>query len=175
LAEFSLQLLNAPESVLAEGIATNALEFIVPDQELPVWVYELAGTAGLHLTLEDCREIFTAMAAYSALDGVRGNVALMVHRDGVSDAVALDYLQRFTLADLSRAKKALEFIKHPNSRAYVYTYTVGHRLVRAALDRAALDQASVDRASVDQDGREAMYKRLLAEPTTPGQLRALAG
>jgi hypothetical protein len=159
LAEFSLQLLNAPESVLAEGIATNALEFIVPDHELPAWVCELAAVAGLNLTLEDCREMFTALDAYAALGGVRGNVALMVHQDGVSDEVALEYLQRYMLADLSRAKKALEFIQHPNSRAYVYTYTVGHRLVRGALESG---------------DRQAVYRRLLSEPTTPGQLRALA-
>ena len=160
LGEFSLQLLNAPEAVLAEGIATNALEFIVADHELPVWVSELASNAGLNLTLEDCREMFTAMDAYAALGGVRGNVALKLHRDGVSDAVALEYLQRYMLADETRAKKALEFIKHPSARAYIYTYTVGYRLVRAVLDRG--------------DGRE-MYHRLLAEPMTPGQLRGLAG
>jgi hypothetical protein len=173
--EFSLQLLNAPEAVLAEGIATNALEFIVSDHELPVWVCELAPTAGLNLTLEDCREMFMAMEAYAALDGVRGNVALMVHRDGVSDQVALEYLQRFMLADLSRAQKSLEFIKHPNSRAYVYTYTVGYRLVRAALDRAELDRAELDRAELDRHAREKVYRKLLAEPVTPGQLRLMHG
>jgi hypothetical protein len=160
LGEFSVQLLNAPEAVLAEGIATNALELMVPDHELAVWVSELATVARLKFTLEDCREMFTAMGAYAALGGVRGNVALMLHRDGVSDAVALEYLQRYMLADLDRAKKALEFIKHPSARAYIYTYTVGYRLVRAVLDHG--------------DG-QATYRRLLAEPMTPGQLRDLAG
>jgi hypothetical protein len=157
--ELSLQLLNAPEAVLAEGIATNALEFILEDDELPGWIAMLAPIAGLDLSLEDCREMLTASEAYGALGGVRGNVALMVHRDGLGDEVALEYLQRYMLADLSRARKSLEFIKHPNSRAYGFTYTVGYRLVRAALDRG---------------DRQAVFKRLLTEPMTPGQLRALA-
>ena len=164
-AEFGLQLLNAPEAVLSEGIATNALEFITEPDELPGWILQLAPIAGLDLTLEACRDMFTASEAYQTLIGVGGNVALMVHRDGVTDEMALEYLQRFMLVDFERAAKTLEFIKHPNSRAYIYTYTVGYRLVRSALDHRALDRG---------DGR-AMYRRLLAEPMTPGQLRALAG
>jgi hypothetical protein len=160
LPEFSLQLLNAPEAVLAEGIATNALEFITEPGELPGWILQLAPKAGLNLTLEDCQDMFTASKAYGALGGVRGNVALMVHQDGVGDDVALEYLQRFMLADLERASKALEFIKHPNSRAYVYTYSLGYRLVRAALDC---------------DDRQAVFHRLLTEAVTPEQLRGLVG
>jgi hypothetical protein len=160
LGEFSLQLLNAPEAVLAEGIATNALEFIMDEHELLTWISELAPAAGLNLTLDDCRAMFTASNAYAALGGVRGNVALMVHQDGIGDEVALEYLQRYMLTNVEWASKSLEFIKHPNSRAYIYTYTVGYRLVRAALDRG--------------DARE-MYHRLLAEPMTPGQLRGLTG
>jgi hypothetical protein len=174
-AEFSAQLLNAPEAVLAEGIATNALEFILNDDELPEWIARLAPIAGLDLDLEDCRAMLMASDAYGALGGVRGNVALMVHQDGVSDQVALEYLQRFMLADLSRAQKSLEFIKHPNSRAYVYTYSVGYRLVKAALDQAALDQAALDRAGLDRHAREKIYRKLLAEPVTPGQLRLMHG
>jgi hypothetical protein len=163
--EFSLQLLNGPEAVLAEGIATNALEFILNDTELAGWIATLAPIAGLDLSLDDCHAMLMASDAYGALGGVRGNAAIMVHQEGVSDTVALEYLQRFMLSTPDRAAKALEFIKHPNSRAYVYTYTVGYRLVRAALDQTGLDRHA----------REKMYRRLLAEPVTPGQLRAMTG
>jgi hypothetical protein len=89
----------------------------------------------------------------------------MVHRDGLGDADAFEYLRRFMLFNPAQASKSLEFIKLPNSRAYVYTYTVGRRLVRAALDRAGLDHAD----------RLAVFRRLLMEPVTPGQLRTMAG
>jgi hypothetical protein len=158
-AEYSVQLLNSPESVLAEGIATNALELITSPDELPAWVAELAPLAGLSLCLEECETIFVALQAMGALAGARGNVALMLHRDGASDADAVEYLSRYALMNRDRALKSLEFIKHPNSRAYVYTYTVGYRLVRDAL----------------QSGdRLAMYRRLLTEPMTPSQLRGFA-
>jgi hypothetical protein len=47
--------------------------------------------------------------------------------------------------------------------------------VRAALDRAELDRAELDRAELDRHAREKVYRKLLAEPVTPGQLRLMHG
>ena len=156
-AEYSVQLLNAPESVLAEGIATNALEFISSPEDMPGWLASLAPLAGLSVTPEDARAFLALVEVNERLSGVGCTVAAMVHEDGASDAEALEYLQTYGLATPERARKRLEFIKHPSSRSYIFNYEVGYRLVRAALERG-------DRA--------ATFERLLCEPVTPGQLRA---
>ncbi len=155
-AEHDLQLLNAPEAILAEGIATNALEFICTPHELPAWLLELAPKAGLSLTLEQCELMFTALGAQANLRGVRTNAALMLHQDGATDDAVLEYLQQFMLTNSKQATKALEFIKH--ARGYIHTYTEGYQLVHGALRNAE---------------RQMVFGRLLAEPITPSQLQAM--
>ncbi len=156
-AEHDLQLLNAPEAVLAEGIATNALEFVVAAAQLPSWLFELAPLAGLDLSLEDCELIYAVLKAQSNLRGVRTNAALMLHQDGLPEKVILEYLQQFAFINDAQARKALEFMKY--ARAYIHTYSIGYDLVHGVLQG---------------HDRQAIFKRLLAEPITPSQLQALA-
>ena len=155
--EFSVQLLHAPEAVLAEGIATNALEFITTPEELPAWYQEIGKRIGWSLSLEEIQAFMAINQAREALDDVGCNAAIMRFGEGASDADVLEYVTQYALAEPEQARKRLEFIHH--ARAYIFTYSVGYRLVRNALGAG---------------DRTAMYKRLLAEPITPGQLRAMA-
>jgi hypothetical protein len=153
-AEYSLQLLNAPEAVLAEGIATNALEVIAAPEEMPELLYGLARGAGLNVSLEELLAITQVYNAMAALDDVGCNATLRFYQDGASENEVLEYLGHYGLQTPERARKGLEFIRH--ARGYIFTYSVGYRLVNQARQ---------------QDAN--MFYRLLSEPFTPGQLRDL--
>jgi hypothetical protein len=153
-AEYSLQLLNAPEAVLAEGIATNALEVIGTPEEMPELLYRLARDAGLSVSLEELRVIMQVHNAMAALDDVGCNATLRFYQDGASENEILEYLGHYGLQTPERARKGLEFIRH--ARGYIFTYSVGYRLVNQARQKD-----------------ENMFYRLLSEPFTPGQLRDL--
>jgi hypothetical protein len=153
-AEYSLQLLHAPEAVLAEGIATNALEVIGTPEEMPELLHGLAQDAGLSVSLEELEVIMRVHNAMAALDDVGCNATLMLYQNGVSENEILEYLGHYGLKTPDRARKNLEFIHH--ARGYIFTYSVGYRLV----NRARQQNAN-------------MFYRLLSEPFTPGQLRDL--
>jgi hypothetical protein len=153
-AEYTIQLLNAPEAVLAEGIATNALEFITKSDEILAWMVELAEIAGLSVTLGDVQHFLKAQEVYKVLGEARRNACIMKHQDGASDETIIAYLQRYWLASPKRAEKSLEFINY--ARGYMFTYSMGYQLVRDALTRG---------------NPQEVFGYLLSEPMTPGQLR----
>jgi hypothetical protein len=154
--EHTVQLLNAPEAVLAEGIATNALEFLMTPTEIMDWIVELAPTMGIKTDLTQIQQVFNTDKAIAKLSGAIGNAALKLHQDGIGRSEILEYIMHYTLSTLEQAEKRLEFISHPNSRSYTFNYSVGYDLVRKALERG---------------NREEIYSQLLKEPITPSQLR----
>jgi hypothetical protein len=154
-AEYSLQLLNAPEAVLAEGIATNALEVIGTPEEMPELLHGLARDAGLNVSLEELEVIMRVHNAMAALDDVGCNATMKFYQDGASEHDVLEYLSHYGLQTPERARKRLEFIRH--ARGYMFTYSVGYRLVNQARQKNAN-----------------MFYRLLSEPFTPRKLRDLA-
>ena len=154
-AEYSLQLLNAPEAVLAEGIATNALEVIATPEEMPELLHGLARDAGLNVSLEELEVVMRVHNAMETLSDVGCNATLNFLQDGASENETLEYLGYYGLQTPERARKGLGFIRY--ARGYMFTYSVGYRLVNRARQ---------------QDSK--MFYRLLSEPFTPGQLRELA-
>jgi hypothetical protein len=154
-AEFSIQLLDSPECVLAEGIATSALEVMMDKSELARWFSgELAEVAGLSLSLEQVQTSFEIERARAALGYLSGNAALMLFEDHASEASVLEYLQHYQLATKAEAQKRLEFIKH--ARAYMYTYTTGYDLLKPLLGG---------------NDKVTWFQRLLEQPVTPNQLQ----
>lgn len=154
--EHSLQLINAPECVVSEGIAVNALAALMDREELAAWLTgELAGVAGLDP--DDVAAYVAASRARAGLKGVSGTAALMLHEDGAPEAEVLEFLQRYSVASEARARQSLRFLSQPNFRAYTFTYSVGGALVERWMG---------------QDHRQ--FARLLQEPVTPGQLREAA-
>ena len=153
--EFSIQLLKSPESVLAEGIATSALEVVMPEPELVAWIsQELTQVAGLNLSLEELETAFQIEQARDGLAYVEGNAAIMLFQDQESEKMVLAYLQHYGLHNVTEAQKKLEFIHH--ARAYVYTYTTGYDLLKTLFE---------------QGDKTTIFKRLLEQPVTPSQLR----
>lgn len=156
--EFSIQLLHAPECVVSEGIATQALAAVMERAEVEAWLTgELAARAGLDP--EDVRAYLHATRAREQLERVNGNAALLLHEDGRPEAEVLAYLRHYGARTQAQAAKSLQFITAPASRSYVFTYTVGGGLVERAMQAG---------------DRQRVFGRLLTEPFTPGGLRALA-
>jgi hypothetical protein len=152
--EHSIQLINAPECVVSEGVAMNALRAVMTEQEVEAWLTgELSALAGLDA--DDVAAMLAADEALDDLEGVSGNAALLLHAESRPEAEVLDYFQTYALATPERARQNLRFITAPHSRSYIYTYTVGGGLVRRAMEAG--------------DAQE-VFRRLLTRPVTPGEL-----
>jgi hypothetical protein len=147
-AEHAVQLLLAPESVIAEGIADNAQQLgaFLRDQ-----LYPLAGLAELDVE----RQLRLGRAA-EALRSVSGNAALLLHREGRAPEEVQRYFQRYGLRTPEEASHSMRFLMNPLFRSYVFNYAVGKALLAPLLD-----------------GPDALanFERLLSEPFTPSQVR----
>jgi hypothetical protein len=154
--EHSILLINAPECVVSEGIATRALQMVMSEDEVRQWLeddlVERAGLSGV-----DVETMLAINQAKREMRAVTGNAALLLHEEGASEKEVVAYLQRYRLAKPEEARKSVQFITHPNFRSYIFTYTVGANL---------LDQLFARRDRLETFGR------LLREPLTPGTLRA---
>lgn len=156
--EHTLLLINAPECVVSEGVATVALSQIMTRSEVRDWLTgELANLAGADPEALDV--LLRAGEAKEALGAVSGNAALMLHGEGRGEAEVQAYLEHYGLRTPEQARKNLEFIRHPNFRSYIFTYTAGEALLGPLLGG---------------ENRAQVFRRLLTESVTPGELRAWA-
>jgi hypothetical protein len=153
--EHTIALINSPSCVIAEGIATRALEVLMGEEARIAWQAELFRRAGYaHL---DARREHAIDEATRGLEGISGNAAFLLHDRGASDDEVVAYIQRWRLATAEEARKSLSFLKAPRNRAYIFTYHYGGALLDALF-------------SAKRD-RDAWFTRLLTEPVTPGQIR----
>ncbi len=147
--ETCVTIASAPEAVITEGLATNALEVALGDDGFGP-LFTLVDDLGVHVDpavaevvhVEELR-LFAAAA----------NVARMVHQDGMTRPEAESYLQEWELDSPERAAKTVSFITDPGLRTYVTAYTDGRRLCRSFMDRS-------------RDG----FRRLLTEQLTVSSL-----
>lgn len=152
-AEHAVQLLLAPESVIAEGIADNAQQILFDDSELAAFLrdqlYPLAGLSEL-----DVEKQLRVGRATEALRSVSGNAALLLHREGCAPEEVQRYIERYSLRTPEEASHSMRFITNPLFRSYVFNYAVGKALLAPLLD-----------------GPDALanFERLLSEPLTPSQ------
>lgn len=153
--EHAILLINAPECVISEGIATRALRTVMGERELRDWLVEdLAPAAGCPSA--DVDAMLALQHARRNMRTVTQNAALMLHEDGASQQEVSAYLQRYQLCTPAEARKLIEFITHPNFRSYIFTYTRGGLLLDQLFARGEPQR---------------WFARLLAEPVTPGVLR----
>ncbi|ADV66879.1 hypothetical protein [Deinococcus maricopensis] len=157
--EFRIQLINAPECVVSEGIAVRALGAVMGEDELRAWLTgDLAARAGIDP--DDVRAHLAASEARQGLLHVSGNAALRLHADGASEEEVVEYLRTYGLRSEEQARKNLSFMQNPMFRAYLFTYSVGGTLLDA-LFRA--------------EDRRSAFQWLLTRPVTPGAIAARAG
>jgi hypothetical protein len=158
LSEHALQLINTPECVISEGIATMAEGMLFSPAELVRFrrerVYPAAGIAG------DPEREMAIGEALRVLRSVAGNAALLLHDENRDPDEVVAYLRRYGLSSEGEARQRLRFIADPLWRAYIFTYHVGYDLITGWL------------TGLSHTERRARYHRLLTEQVYPSQIAA---
>jgi hypothetical protein len=147
--EMSVMISSAPESVIAEGIATSALDAVLGHDGFGA-LLEVVGDLGLPID-PAVAEVIHREEEWSY--EVAANAARMLHEDAITPKQAESYLQEWGLDSPERAAKSVEFLMDPGSWAYITAYTDGRRLCRSFMDRYS-------------DG----FRRLLTEQLTVSSL-----
>jgi hypothetical protein len=124
--------ISAPESLVSEGIATNALDEALGDEPFAV-VADVLANIEIAFDPEEAHEVHEAELALYA---PAVNAAFMLHEEGASTDEAEGYLREWALESNERAAHTVAFLTDPSSRAYVSAYPDGRRLCRDFADRA---------------------------------------
>ena len=155
--EFRVTPLYGPSSMVSEGIAMRAASVVLTDEEWVAWhADELFPRAELgHL---DAAREHAIIKASEALEAVFGNAAMLLHGHGAAPDEVMAYLRRYGLMQENEARQFLRFLTPRLDAAYVFNYYYGAKLLDALF--------------AARGGAEPWFARLLAEPVTPGRLRA---
>ncbi|MDQ1395105.1 MAG: hypothetical protein QOG64_364, partial [Acidimicrobiaceae bacterium] len=147
--EETIFLVGTPQCLMAEGLADLGLEVVVGERPEPV-VAEHFRPLGIPYDAEVAARV---SQAGKALNGVRGNAALMLHEDGADVDTVVDYLATWSLLPRKRAEKSVEFLTDPTWRAYMTCYVEGLPLCRSYVN-----------------GDPARFERLITEQLLPADL-----
>ena len=156
-AEYAVQLINTPECVISEGIATSACAVVFPDGSEVAWTAEHL-LPGLEIVM-DVQQTLAVSRALWHTRAVLANAAILLHEQGRSVDEVSAYVQRWALRSPKEASKSLEFIGSPLWRTYSFTYTYGRTLVQPLLRG---------------EDRFAVLERICSEPVYPGLLKEWA-
>lgn len=153
---FATNLLNAPEAVISEGIATWALDMVMTEQEqVDLYRREIFPRVGLgHLDAERYLEIAHVT---EKLRAAAANAAILLHGQHAPRQQVADYIETYRLSSPDGVSKTLEFIGTPINGAYIFTYFSGWRLMDALFKQ--------------KSERAHWFVRLLREPVTPSLIR----
>lgn len=125
--EEGIQLVPTPQAVLSEGIAEVGIDVVMDDASKEE-AYAIIRRHGLELVDPELSERISAVT--EALRSVSVNAALMIFEDGVSEAEAQAYIEKWNLSTPEQAKHSVRFVTDPTWRAYTITYSAGRQLVR---------------------------------------------
>lgn len=155
-AEFSVQVLYAPQGPLNEGGANFGVDLAFPGEERLAFergtLYPLAGLDPATAPAYDALR-----RAVAELAGAHVTIAAMYIDGEIDRDRALDLIQRYRLVSRARAEQALSFAQE--YRSYVINYAAGENVVRAHVARAGNIKA-----------QWSAYLRIFAEPTLPSDL-----
>jgi len=153
--EYAIQLINTPENLISEAIATTAGDLIFAGHEDLAWAgREIFPALGIKADVELAARINTAGQALAA---VSGNAAFLLHEDGRPPAEVAAYLEQWGLRPPAEAQHHLTFLQSPLWRVYTFTYSYGRQLLQPLLN-------GPDRFSV--------FRRIASEPVYPALLAA---
>jgi hypothetical protein len=159
--ETSINLLNAPEALIREGIAYVGERIMVPDDTFADLLVEMYGRGGLAVAANsaEAREAAEKQVRIEvALEDLRAvvpNAALLLHGHGAEREDVAAYLRRYLITGPDRAARQLALIEDPIGRAEVIAGNEGERLLRRWFGICPIGER-VDR-----------YGRLLREQITP--------
>ena len=152
--EASINLLNTPASVLAEGIGENALNAVAsPEQIIDFFQFMLDE---LHISEFDGAGIYQLTKTWKQVDLLNINLVLMLHDREAPDHEVIDYQLQYGLSSKEHALKSLEFLKNPMFRSYACLYPLGYQLVDDYLTNGA--------------NRKKRFLHLLQNQVLPSQL-----
>jgi hypothetical protein len=154
-AEEATRLLYSPAAVIAEGIATTALEIIFPNDSDDEWNVEVMLPAA-GLPAEPIDQMRRIAKAARELRYVSGNAAILYHTGRLNEEQTVEYFRTYALGTEQRARQGFRFIDR--YRAYPFTYTWGYDL---------LEQATNGR------DKTPLFRRLLTEQILPSQLKEM--
>jgi hypothetical protein len=147
--ETSVAITLAPEALVSEGIARNALEEALGSEPFAA-VSEALADMDFKFNPVEADEVHRAeMELY----GPATNAAFMLHEDRASTEEAEEYVREWCLESDERAARDVAFIADPKARAYMPAYTEGRRLCRNFVDR-----------------EQGNFRRLLTEQLTTADL-----
>lgn len=160
--EFTVYPLYSPQSFIAEGSANYGIELAFPGAQRLAFerraLYPLAGIsdegAATHNLIQD---------AIRELAGARFTIARDLLEGRITREQAIALTQRYQLAGRGRAAQSIAFTEQ--YRAYVINYGLGRDMTAAYIERAGARPAA----------RWAAMRRLLSEPTLPGDLEPRIG
>ena len=127
LLEETLVMSPSPRTLVTEGIAKLAPSVLLEGDAGP-GLASIVGDAGIEL---DLAHALAVDRAHEACEWAWANAALMLHEDGVSEAEAHAYLERWGLETTEWAAHMIRFATEPTQRTYVHTYASGRALCRA--------------------------------------------
>jgi len=153
--EYGSTLLHSPSAVIAEGIATTALEIIFPGQSAASWNAEVLLPAAKLAGFEEAQTLHRLTQAGRQLRYVAGNAAIFYHTGRFNQAQTIEYIETYRLASPEQATKSFQFISNPLFRAYIFTYTQGYDLITQAAGAG---------------DKQPLFLRLLTEPILPSAL-----
>jgi hypothetical protein len=125
--EVASALLHSPSAVIAEGIATTALEIIFPEGAWGWISATLLPAAGL--SPADPDQLKRIAAAREALRWVSPNAAILHHTGRLDEAQTIEYYRDYALVTEQRARQMFSFATNPLFRSYIFTYTEGYTLI----------------------------------------------
>jgi hypothetical protein len=147
--ETSVVITSAPEALVSEGIATNAVEEALGPEPYHV-VADALADMDLRFDPIEAHEFHRAdIVLYAAAT----NAAFMLHEDGATTDEAEQYLREWALESNEKAARSVAFLTDSSSRAYISAYTDGRRLCKQFADRSPGN-----------------FTRLLTEQLTTGDL-----
>jgi hypothetical protein len=126
LLEQTIVMVPAPQSLVAEGIATLAPELLLDDAG-PAFA-AILHDAGVEL---DLGHALAVERAHEPCGWAGVNAALLLHDRGSSEHEVQAYLERWGLAEPELAAHFVRFLTDPTSRSYVINYSAGRELCRA--------------------------------------------
>ena len=152
--EYAIALLNSPESLIAEAIATNARKLIFPgDADLQWAAEQIFPELGIDVDIE---QIHSVREAQQVLGAVSGNASFLLNEDGRSTDEVEQYLVQWGLRRPDEARHHISFLASPIYRVYVFTYYYGERLLEPLV-------SGPDRLKVFYDiATNSVYPSLLA-------------
>jgi hypothetical protein len=125
--EHSILLINTPEAVICEGIATCAVDVLYFRSE--AWEIALEHLCPAKLN-ENIEMLIERSKLYKNLNKFSSNLAIHRYADGWSNKELLDYMMQFELWTENECKERLKFISNPLWSTFIFTYSEGEKLIK---------------------------------------------